>query len=142
MSELALCNRHSLFGGFTPEDLSRVETLFETRTGTEGAVLITEDQPNDAIWFLLSGTVRVSRGGKDIIDFKEGDSFGEIEMLDTKPAAATIRALEPYRAACLGHRGLYQLYKLDTRLYSVFMMNLARDLARRLRRMDELMIHQ
>ncbi len=131
-------NRHSLFGGFSQEDLAKVAHLFEPKSFAAGDVLLTEGEPNNQIFFLLSGSVRVTRRGLFLIDFREGDSFGEIEMLDTRPSAATIAALEPATAACLSHAGLYALYKLDTRLYSVFMMNLARDLARRLRRMDEL----
>ncbi len=138
MSELANCNAHSLFGGFSADDLEKIEPLFRIRLYKAGELIITEGAPNGHIFFLLSGSVRVSRGKHVLIEFHAGDSFGEIEMLDTQPAAASITALEPVKAACLDHNGLYALYKLDTRLYSIFMMNLARDLARRLRRMDEL----
>lgn len=140
MSELANCNKHSLFGGFSVADIERVEPLFDLRSFNEGAPLFDQGQPVDSLYFLLRGSVRVSRGGEELIVFRAGDSFGEMEMLDTKPAAATVTALEEVRTACLGHKGLYDLYKLDTKLYSIFMMNLARDLARRLRRMDELMV--
>lgn len=140
MNELANCNAHSLFGGFSAEDLERVAPLFQTRGFALGERLVTEGTPNDTLFFLLSGSVRVTRGDRVLIEFHAGDSFGELEMLDTKPAAATITALETVRASCLGHKGLYELYRLDTKLYSIFMMNLARDLARRLRRMDELAV--
>jgi len=140
MNELASCNKHSLFGGFSSADIERVEPLFELRTFVSGTVLFEQGQAVDSIYFLIQGSVRVCRGTAELIVFLVGDTFGEIEMLDTKPAAATVTALEDVRTACLGHKGLYGLYKLDTRLYSIFMMNLARDLARRLRRMDELMV--
>lgn len=129
--------RHSLFGGFTPEDMQRVLPLFTIKEWQAGEQLIQEGQPNNAIYFLVEGSVSVRRGERELIQFKEGDSFGEIEMLDTCPAAASVFALETARTAGLSHRGLYELSQLEGQLFSLFMMNLARDLARRLRRMDE-----
>jgi len=101
--------------------------------------IIREGKPNDAMFFLMEGEVRVRRGERDLIDFKAGDSFGEIEMLDTMPAAASIQALSPCSVACLDHQAVHMLFHVDPKLFSLFMMNLARDLARRLRRMDELL---
>lgn len=139
MIELSDFYRHSLFGGFLPGDIDRVSHLFSMKSYGVEDFIIREGEPNDAMFFLMEGSVRVTRGGRDLIDFKAGDCFGEIEMLDTKPAAASIRALTPCAAACLSHKSLHELFHVDAKLFSLFMMNLARDLARRLRRMDELM---
>jgi CRP-like cAMP-binding protein len=139
MIDVADFYRYSLFGGFRPEDGLRIAPLFRLASYAAGETIIREGQANNDIYFLTGGTVRVLRGERLLIEFTEGDSFGEIEMLDTKPAAATIIAATDVSAARLDHRGLRELFHLDAKLYSIFMMNLARDLARRLRRMDELM---
>lgn len=132
-------SRHSLFGGFLPQDIERISHLFDIRKFDEGAYLIREGDANDAMFFLMDGRVRVTRGERELITFGSGDCFGEIEMLDTKPAAASIRALSACTAACLDHKAVHELFHVDAKLFSLFMMNLARDLARRLRRMDELL---
>ena len=66
-----------------------------------------------------------------------GDCFGEMEILDVMPAAASVRALDPVTVAAIDNQALHRMYGLDPRLFALFMMNLARDLSRLLRRMDE-----
>ncbi len=139
MISLAEFSKHSLFGGFLPSDIERISHLFAVRHFVEGEDILREGEPNDAMFFLMEGKVRVTKGDRELIEFAAGDSFGEIEMLDTKPAAASIRALAPCTVACLDHKAVHMLFHVDAKLFSLFMMNLARDLARRLRRMDELL---
>ena len=55
-------NRHSLFGGFSQDDLAKVAHLFEPKSFAAGDILLTEGEPNNQIFFLLSGSVRVTRG--------------------------------------------------------------------------------
>jgi len=128
---------HSLFGGFTAEDVERARPLIMLKSYEKGDFIIHEKEPNNALFFLMQGRVRVFKYGIELVDFGEGESFGEIEMLDTLPAAASIQALSPVVAASISRHALHDLFKLDAKLFSIFMMNLARDLARRLRRMDE-----
>lgn len=139
MIALSEFSKHSLFGGFLPQDIDRISHLFAMNSFDTGDFLIREGDPNDSMFFLMSGEVKVTRGDRELITFKAGDCFGEIEMLDTKPAAASIQALSPCSAACLDHKAVHKLFHVDAKLFSLFMMNLARDLARRLRRMDELL---
>lgn len=139
MIALSEFSKHSLFGGFLPRDIDRISHLFAMKNFDAGDFLIREGAPNDSMFFLVDGEVTVTRGDRELITFKAGDCFGEIEMLDTKPAAASIRALSACTAACLDHKAVHMLFHVDAKLFSLFMMNLARDLARRLRRMDELL---
>jgi CRP-like cAMP-binding protein len=68
----------------------------------------------------------------------EGETFGEMEVLDVMPAAASVRALVPTKVATVSNRALREMNKIDTAIFALVIMNLARDLSRRLRRMDEL----
>ncbi|HCO48363.1 MAG TPA: cyclic nucleotide-binding protein, partial [Spirochaetaceae bacterium] len=51
---------------------------------------------------------------------------------------ATITALEPLEVVTISNRALYEISKIDTKAFALMVMNLARDLSRRLRRMDEM----
>ncbi|MFA6505828.1 MAG: cyclic nucleotide-binding domain-containing protein [Treponemataceae bacterium] len=137
MIDFASFQKYSLFGGFRPEDIESIRPLFRTATYVPHALIIREEERNDSLYFILQGSVRVSRDSVDIIDLKEGDCFGEMEILDVMPAAATVRAITPLTLAALNNRSIHEMYKLDPKLFALFMMNLARDLSRRLRRMDE-----
>jgi CRP-like cAMP-binding protein len=102
-----------------------------------GHTVLEEGQRNDTIYFILQGEVQVSRNSIEIITLPEGACFGEMEILDVMPAAATVRASRPLTVAAITNRALHELYRTDPKLFALFMMNLARDLSRRLRRMDE-----
>jgi CRP-like cAMP-binding protein len=73
-----------------------------------------------------------------LMEFKTGDVFGEMEVLDVMPSAATILALEPTRVMSISNRALRSIYQTDIKAFSLMLMNLARDLSRRLRKMNDM----
>lgn len=137
--DLAALQKYSLFGGIAPEEIERIRTLLGEASFEAGAQIIREGEPNDRIFFILEGRVRVSKGGISIVNLGEGDTFGEMELLDVMPSAATITAVLPTRAATISNRTLHDIYHSDLCTFALIVMNLARDLSRRLRRMDDLM---
>ncbi|MDR2246445.1 MAG: cyclic nucleotide-binding domain-containing protein, partial [Treponema sp.] len=100
--------------------------------------IIVEGEPNDKIRFILDGRVAVMKNNVTLIEFKTGDAFGEMEVLDVMPSAATNVALEPTRVMSISNRALRSIYKTDIKAFSLMLMNLARDLSRRLRKMNDL----
>jgi CRP-like cAMP-binding protein len=103
-----------------------------------GDNIIVEGAPNDRIRFILSGRVAVLKNNLTLIEFKAGDTFGEMEVLDVMPSAATNVALEPTRVMSISNRSLRSLYKTDIKAFSLILMNLARDLSRRIRLMNNM----
>jgi CRP-like cAMP-binding protein len=129
--------KYSLFGGLLEDQIDRIRPLMDQETYEPGEDIIVEGAPNDRIRFILEGRVAVLKQGITLSEFGEGDAFGEMEVLDVMPSAATIRALSPTRTMAISNRSLREIYKNDAKAFSLIVMNLARDLSRRLRRMDE-----
>ncbi len=138
MIDNAALQRYSLFGGLLPEQIEAIRSLLVQESYAAGDLIMREGEPNDKIRFILEGRVEVTKESLLLIELGEGDTFGEMEILDVMPSAATVRAIVPVVAAVISNRAIRQLYKLDTKAFALMMMNLARDLSRRLRRMDEL----
>ncbi|HCM25660.1 MAG: cyclic nucleotide-binding protein [Treponema sp. GWB1_62_6] len=138
MIENAALQRYSLFGGLLPEQIQAISSLLGQESYAAGEIIQKEGDPNDKIRFILEGRVSVTKASLLLIELGEGDTFGEMEILDVMPSAATVRAEVPVAVAVISNRTIRQLYKLDTQAFALIMMNLARDLSRRLRRMDEL----
>ncbi|MDR1908528.1 MAG: cyclic nucleotide-binding domain-containing protein [Spirochaetaceae bacterium] len=128
--------KHALFGGIVDEQIEIIVPLMQVETFEPGAVVIAEGQQNDRIHFILEGEVEVSKRGVPLTAFREGEVFGEMEVLDIMPAEATITALSPLRVMVLSNRNLRELYRQDIKAFSLVIMNLARDLSRRLRVMN------
>ncbi|MDL2229011.1 cyclic nucleotide-binding domain-containing protein [Treponema sp. OttesenSCG-928-L16] len=137
MVESSALQKYSLFGGLLEEQIDRIRSLMETEIYAPGEDIISEGSRNDKIRFVLEGRVAVIKAGLNLFEFGEGDTFGEMEVLDIMPSVATVKTLLPTTVASLSNRSLREIYKLDIKAFSLIIMNLARDLSRRLRRMDE-----
>jgi CRP-like cAMP-binding protein len=129
--------KYSLFGGLLEEQIDKLLPLMEQETYEAGSDIIVEGAPNDKIRFILEGEVAAVKNNITLFEFKEGDAFGEMEVLDVMPSAATITARIPTQVMSISNRALRKIYKLDTKVFSLLLMNLARELSRRLRYVDD-----
>lgn len=136
--EASALKDYSLFGGLLPDEIESIRPLMCSASYEAGTEILREGEPNDRIHFILEGRVEVLKRGKSLIELREGDTFGEMEFLDVMPAAATVRALIPSTVAMISNHALHELSKASMRAFAMVVMNLARDLSRRLRRMDEI----
>ncbi|MDR1286525.1 MAG: cyclic nucleotide-binding domain-containing protein [Treponema sp.] len=137
MIEPGALQRYSLFGGIAEEQMRKILPLMEHESYEAGDDIIVEGQRNDRIRFIAEGRTAAVKKGIVLSEFKEGDAFGEMEVLDVMPSAATIKALSGVRVMSMSNRSLREIYRLDIKAFSIIIMNLARDLSRRLRKMDE-----
>ena len=144
MVDLTSLHSHSLFGGITEDQISSIRHFFVAEEFAEGEFIEREGEAGDRIYFIIEGQVeilkKITESGNlsRIFMFSEGDVFGEMELIDVQPCAASVRALEPTKALTLSNKGLYQISKYDLKVFSLMIMNLARDISRRLRKADDI----
>jgi CRP-like cAMP-binding protein len=140
MIKSSALQKYSLFGGLLEEQIDQILPLMEQENYEAGDNIITEGETNDKIRFILSGRVAVVKNHVTLFEFKEGDAFGEMEVLDVMPSAANNVALEPTRVMSISNRAFRSIYKIDIKAFSLMLMNLARDLSRRLRVMNDMVV--
>jgi CRP/FNR family transcriptional regulator, cyclic AMP receptor protein len=138
MIEASTFKNYSFFGGLLPEEIEAIRPLMGSASYDAGMAIMREGEPNDRIHFILEGEVEVEKDGVRLARLGEGDTFGEMEFLDVMPAVATVRALSPSTVATISNHALHELSKASMRAFAMVVMNLARDLSRRLRRMDDI----
>ena len=139
--------RCSLFGGLTDAALEHVRTLMLRQRFPPGGVILSEGSVNDRIYFIEHGRVEITKAARvdgrpidrHIVDMASGDVFGEMELIDIQPCEATVRALEETVTLSLSNHDLYLISQFDMKTYALLIMNLARDLSRRLRHTDFLL---
>jgi CRP-like cAMP-binding protein len=90
----------------------------------------------DKIFFVVKGRIQVSKEDVKIAETGEGESFGEIEVLDMLPAEASIKTLEPTKALSLSNKSFRTICKADITTFAAILLNLSRELCGRLRHMD------
>ena len=146
----AYLKRYSLFGGVTEEAYEQIRPLLRRGHFAKGQVIVAEGRVNDTIYFITDGAVEILKraeceGGTELrrmAMMREGETFGEMEFIDIQPCAATVRALEDTATLMLSNRDLYRVSKMDMKTYALLVMNLAREISRRLRAMDSMFAGQ
>jgi CRP-like cAMP-binding protein len=129
--------KYALFGGLLEEQIENIIPLMVQEEFAPEEFIITEGKPNDKVYFILKGHVAVTKKEVSLSRFGEGEAFGEMEVLDVMPAVASIKALSQVTVMSISNKALRVVYNLDVKTFSLIIMNLARDLSRRLRKMDE-----
>jgi len=99
---------------------------------TEGVVLIQAGQPNDFLYLILSGRLRIHL--KDltlapIVMLEPGEVVGEMSVFDRQPASAYVVAHEDSRLLVLDRATIWSLIEI----YPIIARNLLFVLAQRLR---------
>ncbi len=109
-----------------------------------GAVIVREGEKGDRLFAVRSGRVRVIKepGAVQLAEFGPGEFFGEMSLVESVVRSASVVALEDTRVYSLKGMDFYKLYRERPDQYAVVMLNIARDLARRLRRLDESFCHR
>ena len=110
---------------FLPEDArARVVRRFVPVSFGFGSVIAAEGSPTDALFVLVAGRARVLKQGPagDEIPLnmlRAGDSFGEAELLDSRPRPSTVRASSDVLALRLAADEFRRLVDAhpDTRTY-------------------------
>jgi len=132
-----MLQKYSLFGGLMEEQIESIMPLMQQEQYGPDEFIITEGKPNDKIYFLIEGQIAVTKKDTLLSRFGEGEAFGEMEVLDVMPAVASIKSLSNVMLMSISNKALREIYKLDVKIFSLIIMNLARDLSRRLRKADE-----
>ena len=146
MIELDFLRSHSLFGGIPDDNLEKVRLLLNEEYFKKGEVVIAEGDKEDRLFLIFQGSVEIlkkapfsSKGIQErIAVLREGDTFGEMELIDIQPRSATVRTLEDTVAFTLSNRNLHKISKSDLPTFTFIIMNIAREISRRLRKMDNL----
>ena len=135
--------RLPLFGGLPEDALRAFAEKADVQDVAEGTVLFREGEPARNLFVLESGSLDVVRekGDGEIVLWKirPGESFGEMSFIDMQPRSATVRATTPSTTWAWPYAAFHDRYSKDAKCYTLLVMNIARELSRRLRRADDLL---
>ena len=130
-----------IFGGVAASALAFLLARAERVQVPVRGAYFHEGEPGSSMYVLRSGSVEVFRsrhGYRDVLGrLGPGDCFGEMAMLDLYPRSATVQAVEDSSALAISHGLLFELYGQSPEPFTIMMMNLARELSRRLREADD-----
>lgn len=130
-----------LFGALSEEVLVHLAQTLSVEAPAAGQTIFREGDEASAMYVVIGGEIEVVKKSRRGIDARvallgPGDWFGEMSIVDIQPRSATVRALAPGRLVRITPADLDALYRFDVRSYAIVVLNLARELSRRLRVAD------
>src|SRR5437588_8169703 len=95
-----------LFAGLPDEALESIRARVRKRAFSSGSYIITADMPGDAVYVVLSGTVKIKvdqADGKEVIVaiLGPGSLVGELSVLDSSSRSADVLTQEDSSLLCM-----------------------------------------
>lgn len=131
-----------LFGGISDESLGRLASELPEVRAEPGKIVVQEGELSTEMFVVIGGELEVIKRAADGSTVKvallgPGDWFGEMAILDVQPRSASVRALAPSVLLSMTADHVDRLlYRVAPKDYSLLIMNIARELSRRLRVAD------
>jgi CRP-like cAMP-binding protein len=133
-----------MFNGLSDEELSSVAALCSEASYKVGDIILNLNDPTENFYLIRSGTVQIITN-PDILETKpeladavminlgEGQSFGEMGLVDRGARSATVRAGSDTEVYAINCNQFQELCYEDTYLGFLVMRNIAADLSFKLR---------
>lgn len=131
-----------LFGGLSKETLDILAASLPTDRIEAGEMVVEEGDLSTQMFVVVAGELEVIKRGESGGDVRvavlgPGDWFGEMSIIDVQPRSASVRAVAPTLVVSVTPEHVDNLlYRRDIKDYALFVMNIARELSRRLRVAD------
>jgi CRP/FNR family cyclic AMP-dependent transcriptional regulator len=135
---------HALFGGVSDEGMEVIRPLLKEERFGKGDLIVKEGDSGDRLYFICEGSVEVLKdvssatgdAHRQLAVLVAGDTFGEMELIDIQLRSASVKALEDVSALTLSNRDMHRIYKSNLEVFTMVVMNMAREISRRLRIAD------
>jgi len=137
MEKIELLQSVSIFWDLNEVELGHIADKMVAKHFENGNYIFLEDSEGEQCFFVLEGSVKVTRLSKDgreviLAMLNEGDFFGEMSLLDGESRSANVIALEKTKVLTLDRNDFIEVVN-D---YPQIAVQLLKELARRLRKSD------
>ncbi|HEX2657670.1 MAG TPA: Crp/Fnr family transcriptional regulator [Polyangia bacterium] len=134
-----------ILGGLPEHVLGRVADLARVLRLPPGGEAFAEGDPARGMYVVREGELEIVKRGRTGAEFclavlKPGDCVGEMSLIDIQNRSATARATVTSALYVLDQTVIAALYHTELEVYTLFMLNIAREISRRLRCADQLLV--
>jgi CRP-like cAMP-binding protein len=134
-----------IFRGLPEEVVTRIADACRVVELAPGAELMKEGELAHGMFVVRAGELEVCKRGRNGHDFclatlKPGDCVGEMALIDIQPRSASARALTPVTMYVIGQAEIARLCARDLQSYALLVLNIAREISRRLRVADQVLV--
>jgi PPM family protein phosphatase len=123
-----------LFRYLSYTELVRVMNATESRNFEAGQRIITEAEPGEEMFVILTGNVQLHKNGAQIVMLGKGAHFGEMALVDRSPRSLSATAHEASRLLTIRRKDFYEIIKKEPGLSVKLLWSFVQVLAERLRK--------
>lgn len=127
-----------LFEDIPGEELSRVAQIAEEKTFPAKSIIFRDGDHADCLYVIVSGSVSIQKGGRELAVLTPGHPFGEMAVLDSSPRSADVHTIEDTTLLRVEQEQFLDIMQSNTQI----MQGVVRMLLNRLRKMDEMIVEQ
>lgn len=122
-----------IFGGVPDTHLETLWRHADWLAFEADDVIVREGEPARALYIVVEGAIVVRKGTTTLSALGPGDCVGEMALIDIQPRSADLVAMTDVKVMALGIADLLRLQTTSLETYAIVVLNLARELSRRLR---------
>jgi len=135
--------RTPIFAGLPERVIDLIAGSIRLVHASAGEELLREGDPARSMFVVYDGEIEIFKGGKGrpeqtLAMLRQGDCVGEMSLIDIQPRSATARARGAAVLYVLELADIAKLYGSDVEAYALLILNISREISRRLRCADEL----
>jgi len=142
---LPVLRKVTIFSGLTESEISAISHNCDIMNAAAGDVLLEEGKAATEIFIILQGRINLVLNMYDnpleIFVFGQGHCIGEASVIGIQNHSASAVVLEEASLMILSRKVLMDIFETDSRLFSLLILNIAREIARRLHHTDEILLH-
>ncbi len=135
----------AIWGGVTDEQREKIFKRLELGAFSEGEYIFQKGDEPSYIYIVKSGKIGLLISDEEVTIEKKvlgsGECFGEASLLAMQRHTTSAVALENSEVMVLSRQALLQFRGEDIHLFALLMMNIARELARRLKLTDDILLY-
>lgn len=136
----------TMFDDLCEDDLTTLAGMMMFKQFGKGAFILTQNEPGTAMYFLVSGRVKVSLAspeGKELaLNYLDAPAhFGEMSLVDAEPRSADVIAVTEVEALALDARELSAAIQLQPRLALTLIGTLSRRVRQMISRLEDMAFH-
>lgn len=144
-SIVPILSKIAIFGAMNNTQLGMVFGKLERALFKPGEMIFDKEAEPDYIYIVKQGKINLSISDDQVTLNKKvlgvGDCFGIASLIAIHRHTTMAQAMEESEIMVLSRNALIELHQEDIHLFALLMMNIARELARRLELTDNILLH-
>ena len=142
---LPILNKISILAGLSDPQLYTIFRLLSCVSYKANETVFEQGEEPGHIYIVKKGKVKlvVWEDGTplELIEFEQGHCFGEASVIGIQPHQGAAIAVIDTQLIVLSRKSLMSIYDSDKELFSILILNIAREVCRRLYASDDIFLH-